>query len=142
MAQNSSDPNMVLDHGRYKGTALKDVPDSYVKWMINYSEGEMQFWQAEQMRRKLMIGTQDGTPLIIEMRCAIRVSAYSCNVYNGICPEESARYRIGWSAGFTFVNVGGVGMPCGNNRAACVIVKVTKRRKKSRAIERDFRRRA
>lgn len=71
MAQNSSDPNMVLDHGRYKGTALKDVPDSYVKWMINYSEGEMQFWQAEQMRRKLMIGTQDGTPLIVEMTRAV-----------------------------------------------------------------------
>ena len=71
MAQNSSDPNMVLDHGRYKGTALKDVPDSYVKWMINYSEGEMQFWQAEQMRRKLMVGTQDGTPLIVELTRAV-----------------------------------------------------------------------
>ena len=50
---------------------MKDVPDSYVKWMINYSEGEMQFWQAEQMRRKLMVGTQDGTPLIIEMTKAV-----------------------------------------------------------------------
>ena len=71
MAQNSQDPNMILDHGRYKGTALKDVPDSYVKWMINYSEGEMQFWQAEQMRRKLMVGLQDGTPLVVEMTRAV-----------------------------------------------------------------------
>ena len=67
MAQNSSDPHMVLDHGRYKGTALKDVPDSYVKWMINYSEGEMQFWQAEETRRRLMIGLEDNTPLIVEL---------------------------------------------------------------------------
>jgi len=67
MASNVQDPNALLDHGRYKGTPLKDVPDSYVKWMIAYSEGELQFWQAEQMRRRFAQTGKDGAPVIVEM---------------------------------------------------------------------------
>ena len=59
------------------------------------------------------------------MRCAIRVSAYSSSVHGGTVVDVMTRYRIGWSAGFTFVNVGGVGMPCGSRRAACVIAPCT-----------------
>src|SRR5216684_729299 len=32
---------------------------------------------------------------------------------------------MGWSAGFTLVNVGGVGMPCGSRRAAWVMAACT-----------------
>ena len=94
MAQNSSDPNMVLDHGRYKGTALKDVPDSYVKWMINYSEGEMQFWQAEQMRRKLMAGTQDDTPLVVEMT---RVVARVLEEHPQMAADTDVKQFVEWA---------------------------------------------
>ena len=65
------------------------------------------------------------TPLTIEIRCAMRVSAYSSSVHGGTVVDVITRYRIGWSAGFTFVNVGGVGMPCGSRRAACVIAPCT-----------------
>src|SRR6185312_17304943 len=49
------------------------------------------------------------TPLTIEMRWATRVSAYSSSVHGGSVVDVMTRYRIGWSAGFTFVKVGGVG---------------------------------
>src|SRR5207249_5658782 len=32
---------------------------------------------------------------------------------------------MGWSAGLTFVKVGGVGIPCGSRRAACVMAACT-----------------
>src|SRR3954465_127920 len=65
------------------------------------------------------------TPLTIEMRCAMRVSAYSSSVHGGTVVEVITRYRIGWSAGFTLVKVGGVGMPCGRRREAWVIAACT-----------------
>src|SRR5581483_8109081 len=65
------------------------------------------------------------TPLTIEIRCAMRVSAYSSSVHGGTVVDVMTRYRIGWSAGFTFVNVGGVGIPCGSRRAACVMAACT-----------------
>src|ERR1019366_5272393 len=65
------------------------------------------------------------TPEIIETRCARRVSAYSSRVQSGSVGEVRARYRIGWSAGFTLVKVGGVGMPCGSTREACVMAACT-----------------
>jgi hypothetical protein len=42
------------------------------------------------------------TPLTIEMRCAIVVSAYSSSVDSGSVFEVSARIQTGWSAGLTF----------------------------------------
>ena len=42
------------------------------------------------------------TPLIVEIRCARNVCAYSSTVYSGSVGEESAMNRIGWSAGLTF----------------------------------------
>src|SRR6187549_168499 len=65
------------------------------------------------------------TPLTCEMRCAMRVSAHSSSVQAGSVVDRMTRYRIGWSAGFTLVNVGGVGMPCGSSRLACVIAPCT-----------------
>src|SRR3954447_11022579 len=65
------------------------------------------------------------TPDTIEMRCAMRVSAYSSSVHGGIVVDVITRYRIGWSAGLTLVKVGGVGMPCGSRRAAWVIAPCT-----------------
>src|SRR5260370_24474327 len=56
----------------------------------------------------------------MEMRWAMRVSAYSSSTQRGSVLEVTARYRMGWSAGFTLVNVGGVGMPGGSRRADCV----------------------
>src|SRR5260370_490042 len=56
----------------------------------------------------------------MEMRWAMRVSAYSSSTQRGSVLEVTARYRMGWSAGFTLVNVGGVGMPGGSRRAGCV----------------------
>ncbi len=35
------------------------------------------------------------TPLTMEIRCAMRVSAYSSSVHSGTCLEVSARYRMG-----------------------------------------------
>ena len=42
------------------------------------------------------------TPLTIEMRWAMSVSAYSSTVDSFMVGELRARNRIGWSAGFTF----------------------------------------
>ena len=39
--------------------------------------------------------------------------------------RREARYRMGWSAGFTLVKEGGVGMPGGSKRAACVMAACT-----------------
>src|SRR5262245_64008010 len=55
----------------------------------------------------------------------MRVSAYSSSVHGGTVVDVMTRYKIGWSAGFTLVKVGGVGMPCGSSRAACVIAACT-----------------
>src|ERR1017187_8765419 len=65
------------------------------------------------------------TPEIMETRCARRVSAYSSRVHSGRVGEVRAMYRIGWSAGFTLVKVGGVGMPWGSRREACVMAACT-----------------
>ena len=42
------------------------------------------------------------TPLVIEMRGASRVSAYSSTVYMGSVVEDRERYRTGCWAGLTF----------------------------------------
>src|ERR1700686_203026 len=49
------------------------------------------------------------TPFTMEPRCAIVVSAASSTCDSFRVGELSARYRIGWSAGFTLRNEGGVG---------------------------------
>src|SRR5713101_3854764 len=41
---------------------------------------------------------------------------------------------MGWSAGFTFVNVGGVGLPCGKRRADCVMAACTSTAAPSRLL--------
>src|SRR5260370_31765778 len=56
----------------------------------------------------------------MEVGWGMRVSAYSSRTQRGSVLEVTARYRMGWSAGFTLVNVGGVGMPGGSRRADCV----------------------
>ena len=48
------------------------------------------------------------------MRWAIRFSAYSSTVESAKVGEDSARNKIGWSAGFTFWMEGGVGIPGGS----------------------------
>src|SRR5258707_15729026 len=58
------------------------------------------------------------TPSTMEMRCASRVSAYSSTVERESVGEESAMYKIGWSAGFTFWYEGGAGIPLGSCREA------------------------
>src|ERR1041385_1214488 len=59
------------------------------------------------------------------MRCARSVWAYSSTVDNGSVSEDNARKRMGWSAGFTLLNVGGVGMPGGSCREALEIADCT-----------------
>ncbi len=54
------------------------------------------------------------TPLTMEMRWAIRVSPYSSRVDSGSVGEVRATYRMGWSAGFTLRNEGGLGMSGGS----------------------------
>src|SRR5512138_3810970 len=54
----------------------------------------------------------------MEMRCATRVSAYSCTVDRGRVGELKARYRTGWSDGLTFCSDGGEGMSSGSRRRA------------------------
>ena len=61
----------------------------------------------------------------MEMRCARLVSAYSSTVESGSVGELSARYRMGWSAGFTFWYEGGVGMPGGSWGAAAAMAACT-----------------
>ena len=56
------------------------------------------------------------TPLTIEMRCAIVVSAYSSTVESGSVSELTVRKNTGVSAGFTFRKEGGDGMPGGSWR--------------------------
>ncbi len=58
------------------------------------------------------------TPLMVEMRRAIRVWAYSSTAESGSVGELRARYRTGWSAGLTLRNDGGVGMFFGSVRTA------------------------
>ena len=65
------------------------------------------------------------TPVIWEMRCARLVWAYSSTVYSGKVGELSARYSTGWSAGFTFLYEGGVGMPGGSWGAAAAMAACT-----------------
>src|SRR6185295_3563196 len=65
------------------------------------------------------------TPLTVEMLCAISDSAYSSTSDKDSVAEESARLRIGWSAGFTLLIEGGVGMFAGNCRDACAIAVCT-----------------
>ncbi len=58
------------------------------------------------------------TPLIMEMRWASRVSANSLTWYSGSVGEDTARYRMGWSAGLTLRSTGGVGRSEGRLRWA------------------------
>jgi hypothetical protein len=65
------------------------------------------------------------TPLIIEIRCATIVSAYSFTSESFRTGEYSARFMIGWSAGFTFCSVGGKGMLAGSRRTTAAIAACT-----------------
>ena len=65
------------------------------------------------------------TPLTVDSRWAITVSAYSFTCDSGRVSEPSARNRIGWSAGLTFCSDGGVGMSGGSCRAARAIIDCT-----------------
>src|SRR5579863_6625128 len=58
---------------------------------------------------------------MVETRWAKRVSAHSSSVYNGTTLDLSATKIIGWSAGFTLVKVGGVGMLFGRSLEAWVM---------------------
>ena len=55
------------------------------------------------------------------------VSAYSSSVHNGTVSDCIEIKRIGWSAGLTLRNVGGVGMPAGSRGAAWVMAAWTSR---------------
>src|SRR5579885_874033 len=59
------------------------------------------------------------------MRWARYVSAYSSTIEIGIVVELSDRYRMGESAGLTFRNVGGLGIPGGNCDSVAVIAACT-----------------
>src|SRR5437867_13325163 len=61
------------------------------------------------------------------------VSAYSSKIHSGTVSDSKERNRIGWSAGFTLRNVGGVGMPAGRRDAACVMAVCTSRAAPSRS---------
>src|SRR5436309_13185224 len=61
------------------------------------------------------------------------VSAYSSKIHSGTVSDSKERNRIGWSAGFTLRNVGGVGMPAGRRAAACVMAVCTSRAAPSRS---------
>lgn len=47
-------PDDILDEGRYKGTRLRHVPDSYVREMIRRHTERLQVYESEQTRRALM----------------------------------------------------------------------------------------
>jgi hypothetical protein len=61
------------------------------------------------------------TPSTIEMRCAIRVSAYSSISGNESTSEFKAKKRIGLSDGFDLRMLGGFGMPGGSCGSAAEI---------------------
>jgi hypothetical protein len=46
-------PDDILEKGRYRGSKVKDVPDSYIAWMIKYHGDELELWRSEQTRRAL-----------------------------------------------------------------------------------------
>src|SRR5438093_12785858 len=60
------------------------------------------------------------------------VSAYSSKIHSGTVSDSKERNRIGWSAGFTLRNVGGVGLRAGRGDAACVMAVCTSRAAPSR----------
>src|SRR5207244_1716890 len=61
------------------------------------------------------------TPSTIEMRCAIKVSAYSSICGSDSTSELSAKNRIGLSEGFDLRRLGGFGMPAGSCGSAAEI---------------------
>ena len=65
------------------------------------------------------------TPVTVDSRCAMTVSAYSFTCDSGSVSELSARNMIAWSAGLTFCSDGGVGMSGGSWRAARAIIDCT-----------------
>ena len=65
------------------------------------------------------------TPVIMEMRCEIIVSAYSSTTESGSVGELSVSIRTGMSAGFTLRKVGGFGMPGGSRRSAAAMADCT-----------------
>ena len=62
---------------------------------------------------------------MVEIRWARSVCAYSSTVYRGRVAELSDRYSTGWSAGFTFWYVGGVGISGGRSGSTFVIAACT-----------------
>ena len=58
----------------------------------------------------------EATPLMVEMRCARTVSAYSSSCESGIVLERTLMYRMGWSPGFAFCIDGGM-IPGGSSRS-------------------------
>ena len=61
------------------------------------------------------------TPLIVEMRCASCVSAYSLTSGSGRVGDDRAIKKIGESAGLTLRNEGGDDMPGGSLRCEAAI---------------------
>ncbi len=59
------------------------------------------------------------------MRCARKVSAYSLTVESGRVSDVSVRKKTGASAGFTFLNEGGVVMVGGSCFVAAAIAELT-----------------
>src|SRR5689334_9738199 len=68
----------------------------------------------------------------MEMFCARVVSAASSTCDRASAGELRARYRMGWSAGFTLRNEGGVGISGGSWAAAWVMADCTSRAAPSR----------
>ena len=58
------------------------------------------------------------TPLKVDRRCAINVSAYSSTSDSGIVAELRLRKMTGASAGLAFRKLGGVVICTGSRRAA------------------------
>ena len=75
------------------------------------------------------------TPLTMEIRWAIEVSAYSSTVDNGSSREWIDRYRIGWSAGLTFWNDGGLGISGGRSDWARAMAVTTSTAAPSRFLD-------
>src|SRR6202140_3257576 len=64
-------------------------------------------------------------PLMVDICCASRFSAYSATVDSGKVVDDSTMFIIGASAGFTLRCVGGVGIDDGSERAAAAIADCT-----------------
>ncbi len=63
----------------------------------------------------------------MDSRCPMSVSAYSLSWYRGRVGEDTVRYRMGRSAGLTFLKLGGVVMDVGRRRWARPMADCTSR---------------